>query len=387
MTFQFILALLLLASVGIDGFLQPFRGSLTRHGIQGNTLSSRSKLANNYNNHKESTLKMADSSKISNWDFLDGIYLITTSNGDDRVAKTRSQLEKVGMWGEYNVQVRTFETDDEDRVRGCYTSHMKVLTDVQKSMVGKSNYKVLILEDNLEITARMSPDVVQNVDNFLKSMSNGGQWDVFHLAYMMYVPGLFLKKMDTDKQGITENIVQMFTDESSAVGTSAYIVSKSGVESMLSNDAAFGFREAVPNVMARLFPETRYAAYPMVFHRAAKVGSLVNPQLDTFRQVMFTPAMYTTWEKLMVGTGLQNNQLFPGLMISLFSTAIAFLIDKFVLHQGTDYGSLQPVVDALPQILVGLPLAVAIWGATLFTPGVTNKGYSGGDLEKAGQKG
>lgn len=387
MALSIIFMLLLLACLGIDGFLAPFASSMRSSSIQSRAFPYRSAIANTNHREYRSSLHMADTGKTSNWDFVDGIYLITTSNGDDRVAKTRSQLEKVGMWGKYNVQVRTFETDDEDRVRGCYTSHMKVLTDVQKSMVGKQDYKVLILEDNLEITARMSPDVVENVGIFLQGMTQAGKWDVFHLAYMMYVPGLFLKKMDTDKKGISENIVQMFTDQTSAVGTSAYVVSKSGVDTMLSNDASFGFREAVPNVMARLFPETRYAAYPMVFHRAAKVGSLVNPQLDTFRQVMFTPAMYTTWEKLMVGTGLQNNQLFPGLMISLFSTAIAFLVDKFVLNQGADYGTLQPVVDALPQILVGLPLAVAIWGATLFTPGVTNKGYSGGDLEKAGQKG
>ena len=32
-----------------------------------------------------------------------------------------------------------------------------------------------------------------------------------------------------------------------------------------------------------------------VFHRAAKIGSLVNPQLDDFRKIMFNPMMYTTW--------------------------------------------------------------------------------------------
>lgn len=321
----------------------------------------------------------------TNWDFLDGIYLITTEGGDERVSRTKEQLEKVGMWGK--VQVRTFQTDDEDRVRGCYTSHIKVLTDVKKTMQGRDEYKVLILEDNLETTARMSPGTVDNVAEFLGKASSGdGGWDVFHLAYMMYVPGLFLKS------GQSENVVQMYTDASSAVGTSAYIISKRGVDRMLENNAVAGYQDAIPNVMSRLFPASRFAAYPMVFHRAGKTKSLVNPQLDDFRKVMFTPAMYTNWEKLMVGTGLQNNQLFPGLMITLLFSVLASAITA--INNGGltdslvgDNQALRSALEALPQILVAIPLFVAIWGATLFTPGVTDGGYAKGaaptDLNKA----
>ena len=143
---------------------------------------------------------------------------------------------------------------------------------------------------------------------------------------MMYVPGLFLKDVKE------ENVRKMYTDESSAVGTSAYIVSKKGVDAMLRNDEEFGFTEAVPNVMSRLFPESRYAAYPMVFHRAGKINSLVNPQLDDFHGIMFTPVMYTNWEKLMVSTGLQNNQLFPGLLITLLFSVLAATVS--VLNNG-----------------------------------------------------
>jgi hypothetical protein len=259
----------------------------------------------------------------ADWGFLDGIYLITTEGGDDRVTKTKEQLEKVGMWG--NVQVRTYKTDDEDRVRGCYTSHMSVLSDVRKSMQGKDDYKVLILEDNLEVTRRMSPQTVANVASFLNNggvghNNNGdrGGWDIFHLGYMMYVPGLSLKnvkvlknsdktthetgKTTTGDDNNCNNVVQMFTDASSAVGTSAYVVSKRGVDRMLGNNEEHGYIDAVPNVMSRLFPESRYAAYPMVFHRAGKTKSLVNPQLDDFRKIVFTSEVVTLWEKLMVGT-------------------------------------------------------------------------------------
>ena len=321
----------------------------------------------------------------TDWGFLDGIYLITTEGGDDRVSETKEQLEKVGMWGK--VQVRTFKTDDEDRVRGCYSSHINVLTDVKKTMQGSNDYKVLILEDNLETTARMSPETVNNVAEFLGKASGSEQgWDVFHLAYMMYVPGLFLKG------GSSESVVQMYTDASSAVGTSAYIISKRGVERMVDNNAQSGYVDAVPNVMSRLFPQSRYAAYPMVFHRAGKTKSLVNPQLDDFRKVMFTPTMYTFWEKLMVGTGLQNNQLFPGLMITLLFGVLATAISAlnsggFIDTIAGDNEALKSVLEALPQILVSFPLFLAIWGATLFTPGVTDGGYAKGaaptDLNKA----
>ena len=56
----------------------------------------------------------------------------------------------------------------------------------------------------------------------------------------------------------------MKATEQSAVGTSAYMVSKSGVESMLADYRANKFTDAVPNIMAKLFPSSRYAAYPMV---------------------------------------------------------------------------------------------------------------------------
>ena len=67
--------------------------------------------------------------------------------------------------------------------------------------------------------------------------------------------------------------------------------------------------DAIPNVMARLFPKSRYAAFPMPLHRSAGVGSLVNAQLDTLRAALFQPQIYTNWERLLVGTGLSTNVL------------------------------------------------------------------------------
>lgn len=62
----------------------------------------------------------------------------------------------------------------------------------------------------------------------------------------------------------------MIATKSASVGTSAYVVSKSGVKKLLDRHKRLGFTEAIPNIMAELFPDTRFAAYPMVFHRAGK---------------------------------------------------------------------------------------------------------------------
>lgn len=146
----------------------------------------------------------------------------------------------------------------------------------------------------------------------------------------MYVPGLRLKRITS-----STNIVQMIASTSSAVGTTSYIISKKGVETLLDRHAQFGFTEAIPNIMAICFPNTRFAAFPMIFHRAGKVTSLVNPQLDDFRRIMFNPALYTLWERLMVYTEQTNNTLFPTVLLSLVISVLIALfnaLDVLVLH-------------------------------------------------------
>lgn len=81
---------------------------------------------------------------------------------------------------------------------------------------------------------------------------------------------------------------------------------------------SFGFsRPASSFFPFQLFPQSRYAAFPMLFHRASKVKSLVNPQLDSLRELLFNPFFYTKWETLIVETGLGSNILFLSLVFSL----------------------------------------------------------------------
>jgi hypothetical protein len=254
------------------------------------------------------------------------------------------------------------------------------LVEIQKKYKAKKDYKVLVLEDNLEVTQRINEKVIGSVADFVNERP---QWDVFHLAYMMYVPGFSLSKLSAPSASWNGDIVQMFSDGGSSIGTSAYIISKSGVDSVLARHRQTGYVEAIPNIMAELFPQSRFAAYPMAFHRAAKIGSLVNPQLDDFRKIMFSPAMYTTWERLMVTTGLQNNQLFPALLISLLlGTGGAIYTAVMSALSGNGEGAaLGPA-----QLVLLFPLFVALWGASLFKPGNSGAGFAKSAQEVAAAK-
>ena len=105
------------------------------------------------------------------WTFLDDVYLITTTPAatptatatpsTDRLSRTAEQLRSIGLWARAEAGVRRFAPDNEDRVRGCYTSHVAVLQEVQRKYTKKrGDYAVLVLEDNVVTTQRCSAAVV-----------------------------------------------------------------------------------------------------------------------------------------------------------------------------------------------------------------------------------
>lgn len=167
---------------------------------------------------------LSNDSKDFDWGWADDAFLITTTtSSSDRLERTHEELEKVQLWNK--VKVRTFKPDDGDRVRGCYTSHIKILEEISSLYGDRPDYRVIVLEDNLEATLRMDHKTVRAAADF---MSSEKDWDVFHLAYMMYVPGLSLHRLPEYR-----NVVRMLADKGSAVGTSAYVISKRGVAKIL----------------------------------------------------------------------------------------------------------------------------------------------------------
>jgi len=247
--------------------------------------------------------------------------MITCPNEDGsnpRVDRALALLEQVGL-GQC-TEVREFERDDEDRVRGCYTSHIAILQEAQQRMSGADDYNVLVLEDNIAVSTRIAQETLDAVSQFVVrgGEAAGGRVDMVHLAYIMYVPGL-----SVEQQSSQNNIVKLRCSPDSVLGTTAYIITRRGLDAILDEHATRGYVDAIPNVMARLFADSRFAAFPMPFHRAATIKSLVNSQLDVLRSVLFTPQVFTLWERLLVGSGQNTNFLFPALCVVLLVGALA----------------------------------------------------------------
>ena len=280
----------------------------------------------------------------NDWDFVDKVYLITCPNADPgsaRLDKAKTILDKVGLLE--RVEVKEFDTDDEDRIRGCYMSHISVLKDGMRdiqmssgitggsknvddwlgsllSMFGNNSDAkkkaeivsskitiaanerpkcIMVLEDNLEFTGNLNAETLKSVSRYL---GNSGA-DMIHLSYIPYVPNLIVSKTE-DK-----NIVALSTGQSSALGTTAYIITEKAMEILIQEDAKNGFRAPIPDVMAEQFPDSRFSAYPTPFLRAPKIKSLVNPQLDGLREILFQPAVVSQVQSVLAMTGLSTNSL------------------------------------------------------------------------------
>lgn len=118
------------------------------------------------------------------------------------------QLNAIGLSS--RTEVREFEVDDSDRVRGCYASHISVLQEAARRFPDGSPCNVLVLEDNLSISPRISQATLNAVDTFIKEgVKTGGaeQADLLHLAYIMYVPGLSVERLPDE-----EHIVRLQCD-------------------------------------------------------------------------------------------------------------------------------------------------------------------------------
>ena len=334
----------------------------------------------------QSIFSSSSNTKEIDWSFLDGVYLITCPNADpdgERITKTKEILENIGLSDK--LEVKCFDTDDENRIRGCYTSHIQtlsaILSDADKSsssttipfqsflaplfpndqldqLSDKKDLRVLVLEDNLAVSSGLQQSGVDAVAKFCARDDN--YWDMVHLSYIPYVPDLRVTKTDMNK------IVKLSCGVGSALGTTAYIINRRGIEQILEEDKrSGGFYAPIPDVMAKLFPETRYASDPTIFVRAPNTKSLVNPQLDDLRQLLFQPSVAALAQRLLVFTGLSTNQLLPVVILHILaaggiSTKISFDAAWSLFTTGSFDG---PVL---------LPIASTLF--TIFTLGVIAQG-------------
>lgn len=202
------------------------------------------------------------------WPAICASHLITNAlEGSNRLSAASIALEALGI--QDNTVVNRFAMDREDKVRGCYTSHVATLRNACATMKRQKidKFNLLMLEDNFEVVqpSSVAHDLIQEVNTF--AAAEGNSFDVIHLGYMMYVPGLRIQR----SPNLGSNIVQLLaSSNATAVGTSGYIISDSGAEKLLAYDQRNGGYAGVPlpNVFATLYPSTRYAVFPMLVHRS-----------------------------------------------------------------------------------------------------------------------
>jgi len=316
--------------------------------------------------------------KALDWTFLDGIYIITCPNADPgsaRLNEAKRLLSQVNLLEE--LQVKSFATDDEDRIRGCYTSHISVIRDALRDLkksrqeegnpfqafflrkgeqASAGNGKILILEDNLALTGSLDQSMIDAISAYVENDTN---WDMVHLSYIPYVPNLVVTRTDNEK------IVQLSCGIGSALGTTAYIINEESMKRVLAQDDGLGYYAPIPDVMAEIFPDTRYAAFPTPFVRAPKTKSLVNPQLDDLREILFQPVVTSQVQKVLAISGLSTNALLPTTIAALLLlTAISGKesIDAVwsIVTTGTYDG---------PIVLVVLSLAFTIFSLAVLAQG------------------
>jgi len=197
--------------------------------------------------------------------------------------------------------VGKIEQEKSDQKQQLWQQLMPFIGDSNDSSIYCQTRMILVLEDNLDTSGSFAQSTLDALFAFT-SMPDIS-WDVIHLSYIPYVPNLLVSKTSDS------SIVKLSTGVGSALGTTAYIINENGMKSLIREDEKRGYYAAIPNVMALKFPDSRYAPYPVPFLRAAKVPSLVNPQLDDLRSILFQPGVVSSVQLLLTQTGLSSNNL------------------------------------------------------------------------------
>ena len=85
-------------------------------------------------------------------------------------------------------------------------------------------------------------------------------------------------------------VLRLVSGVGSALGTTSYVVSEQAIDAVLANHngrSGAWRSKAVPEVIAQVFPGTRYSTYPTPFLQVSATKSLVNPQLDYLWSLSF----------------------------------------------------------------------------------------------------
>lgn len=257
-------------------------------------------------------------------------FLISTACSSRR-SKALSRLSNVCA-----PQVRIFERD-QDGARGCYTSHLSVY----KEALQKGLSWAMILEDNLMLT--QEPLEVQNslaglLEWLSTSPARGTQWSIVHLSLVHSAASLRLRSPQDLPYGQLVKVERTAPDWYGPVqikrlpglGTTAYLVSRDAMQAILDYDSRRGYVAPIDDVLADMFPESTYAVFPAPLHRG-RSASLINPDQELFRSIMYEKSVFKNIENALVWTGLSSSELVWVFLASM--TAWTFGVTLPVLTQ------------------------------------------------------
>ena len=146
---QIILSLVLAQLAAVLSFVAP-----TQRGCGGLGCGGRAIRVRSLTHRRQQAAAAAPPQAGGNWDFVECAFVITTSNADGprRLQRAREVLRSAGLDDEL-VEARAFPTDDADRVRGCYMSHIAVLEECRRRL--PPGGAALVLEDNVAASPRI----------------------------------------------------------------------------------------------------------------------------------------------------------------------------------------------------------------------------------------
>lgn len=271
------------------------------------------------NRHVQARASPSSSKILSN--FSDFAFLITTSCASTRRHNALAALSEV-----CEPQVRIFERD-ENGARGCYFSHLSIY----KEALEKKLPWALILEDNLILAQNpaSSTGVGESILGIVDRMSQSknkeiSDWSVLHLSLVHSAASLRLKPVDGTKTIL--KVERTAPDwygpvnimRAPGLGTTAYIITRKGMQEMLRLDQGFeSFERPIDDLLAERFAESTFAMFPAPLHRG-QTASLINPDQQLFRSIMYDERVFRNIESALVSTGLSSSQL---VWLFLFSMA------------------------------------------------------------------
>ncbi|CAE8653184.1 unnamed protein product, partial [Polarella glacialis] len=223
----------------------------------------------------------------------------------------------VGLQLDQAANVRVFVRDVEDGARGCYTSHLAVY----REAVSRDLPWALIFEDNLALldpsSACQAGDLLCRVAAWASQKEH--RWDVLHLSLVHSAASLRLLPVDAGSDSGSPVVQVQRTapdwygpvpiERAPGLGTTAYLVSRGAMEAMVAADSRIGYSGIpIDDLLARLYPGSTYGAFPAPLHRG-NAPSLINPDQQLFRAVMYDPRVVQNVEQALVATGLSSSQL------------------------------------------------------------------------------